>query len=122
MKQQLGIPGYERMLLPLLNAVNDGQTHRVADLADAIGDYFSIPKDVRRDTRSDGRTHLVHRIEWARTYLKKAGLVEYPDVGLFKITAEGRALLNRQPSEKDFLLRYRKLLALQNALSVRLGL
>ena len=122
MKEKLGIPGYERMLLPLLRAVNDREAHRVGDLADAIGDYFSIPKDVRRDTRSDGRTHLVHRIEWARTYLKKAGLVEYPDVGLFTITAEGRALLKGKPNEKDFLLKYRKLLALQKALSVRLGL
>lgn len=111
MKKLTPIPGHERMLFPLLHAASDDEVHSVRELAGVIAEHFSIPKAVRSETRLDGRTNLIHRIEWARTYLKKAGLVFYPSVGLFKITSKGLAMLEQNLTETEFLQKYRSFLA-----------
>lgn len=45
-----------------------------------------------------GETRLKHRVYWARTYLKKAGLLSVPERGTFKITEEGLNLLKENLS------------------------
>jgi hypothetical protein len=45
-----------------------------------------------------------NRLGWARTYLKKAGLIEYPSRGKFRITDEGRSVLKEQPIKIDVAL------------------
>jgi len=40
-------------------------------------------------------------VGWARTYLKKAGLLESPRRGVFKITERGREVLNSNPKRVD---------------------
>jgi len=80
---------------PLLRAAEDGQPHRVREVADQIAISLSLPEHLRQESLPDGRNKLIHRLEWARTYLKKAGLLEYPDRGLFKITDRGTAALKR---------------------------
>lgn len=95
-------------MLPLLLSAVDGQPHRVRDLANKVADYFSLPGGLRDETLPDGRNRLIHRMEWARTYLKKAGLVDYPGRGLFKITERGLSVLKEKPGRIDskFLRRY----------------
>jgi len=102
------VPTYEDVMLPLLLCAEDGQPHRVRDLAGKVADYFSLPETLREQTLPDGRNRLIHRMEWARTYLKKAGLVDYPGRGLFKITQRGLSVLKEQPGRIDskFLRRY----------------
>jgi restriction system protein len=51
------------------------------------------------ETLPDGRNRLIHRLQWARTYLKQAGLLEYPERGAFKITPRGRQVLAAHPRE-----------------------
>jgi restriction system protein len=38
-----------------------------------------------------------NRIGWARTYLKKSGLIEYPQRGHFQITDRGKSVLEKNP-------------------------
>jgi restriction system protein len=42
-----------------------------------------------------------NRVGWARTYLKKAGLLESPKRSFLKITKVGREALKKGPSEID---------------------
>ena len=42
-----------------------------------------------------------NRIGWARTYMKKAGLLEAPKRGVFKITSRGQQILKSNPSQID---------------------
>lgn len=42
---------------------------------------------------------FVNRIGWARTYLKKAGLLETPRRGFYKITKRGKEILKTNPSK-----------------------
>lgn len=107
-KQPQGVPTYEDLMLPLLLGAQDGESHRVRDLAGKVADYFSLPEQLRDETLPDGRNRLIHRMEWARTYLKKAGLVDYPGRGLFRITQRGQSVLREKPTRIDsrFLRRY----------------
>ncbi len=42
-----------------------------------------------------------NRVGWARTYLKKAGLLEDPKRGYFQITNRGKEVLDDNPSRID---------------------
>jgi restriction system protein len=47
---------------------------------------------------SGRQTRFANRVGWARTYLRKAGLLDYPSRGTFRITELGRAALAENPS------------------------
>ena len=100
-KQLTSVPTYEQVMFPLLNAAKDGVAHRVRDVVDLVVAHFSLPQQLREEKLPDGRNKLIHRMEWARTYLKKAGLLEYPSRGLFKITPRGIQVLNEKPEKLD---------------------
>lgn len=95
------VPTYEDVMLPLLRIAANRQIHKVRDIAKEVADYFNLSETLREDTLPDGRNRLVHRLEWARTYLKKAGLLEYPSRGQFQITDRGLSVLNSKPERVD---------------------
>lgn len=57
---------------------------------------------------SGTQTYLTNRIGWARTYLKKAGLIESPERAVFRITKAGLDVLHDDPNviDQKYLLRY----------------
>ena len=50
---------------------------------------------------SGRQPYIDNRVGWARTYLKKAGLLEYPSRGHVKITEKGIAILKENPKKID---------------------
>ena len=54
-----------------------------------------------RRTKDDHMTQVRHRLAWTKTYLKKAGLAEYPARGMLKITARGQKVLKSRPERVD---------------------
>jgi hypothetical protein len=44
---------------------------------------------VPHDTENDGQTEVAYRLAWARTYLKKAGLIHSPSRATWALTPEG---------------------------------
>jgi restriction system protein len=103
------IPNYQEFMLPLLEAVADGRTHRMRDLTERLADRFQLTEAERQQLLPSGQTtYVASRVGWARTYLKKAGLVEGPGRGLLCINDEGRKALASRPSKIDntFLEQY----------------
>jgi len=102
------IPTYEELMLPLLKSLDDGQEKHVATLADKIADDLSLSNEEKEETLSSGQTTLKNRIGWARTYLKKAGLVKDPQRGYVQITQIGSKVLEDKPIEIDnqYLMRF----------------
>jgi len=47
------------------------------------------------------QTIIRNRLGWARTYMKKAGLIEHPKHGVFRITARGKQVLGDKPERID---------------------
>src|SRR2546428_5726664 len=96
-------------MLPLLKSVADGGDHRLRDLVSALGDEFGVTEEERAQLLPSGRaTVLYSRVQWARAYLKQAGLVEGPARGVVRITEEGQRLLAENPPSVGLaqLMRY----------------
>ncbi len=93
------VPRYERLMRPLLNFASDGKPHTVAEAFDPIAADIGLSELGKVETLPDGRNRLRHRLEWARTYLKKAGLLTYPRRGAFLITPRGRHMLTTHQEE-----------------------
>ena len=43
-------------------------------------------------TMKDGRNTILYRLQWAKTYLKNAGLIEYPKRAHFQLTQVGKSI------------------------------
>ena len=90
----MAIPDYQFIMSPLLNLAGDNETHRVHDAVDLLAQQFKLTAEERREVIPSGRVSRFHNnVTWARTYLKKAGLLEDPKRGEFRITERGRQVL-----------------------------
>ena len=90
----MAIPDYQSIMLPLLELAGDDQIHRVRDAVDLLAQQFKLTAEERRAVIPSGRVSRFHNnVTWARTYLKKAGLLEDPKRGEFRITERGRQVL-----------------------------
>jgi restriction system protein len=103
------IPDYQRAMLPLLRAVADGREYKFNDLVETLSDQFKLTEEERNELLPSGQTFLFgNRIGWARTYLKKAGLLDSPRRAVIVITDQGKEVLQTNPTEINvkFLKRF----------------
>ena len=72
------------------------------DLIGRIADDLQLTQAERDQMIPSGRvTTLTSRVHWAKTYLKQAVLIEQPKRAHVRITAQGQALLARNPAKID---------------------
>ena len=105
----MAIPAYDTLYPSLLRSLADQKIHTNREIADFIAGDLRIPQKERQEAvLSSGKRVFADRVNWACTYLKKAGLIENPRRGRYRITAEGQAVLENPPSALDnnYLLRY----------------
>jgi restriction system protein len=70
-------------MLPLLRYSADGNEHQLKDAALGLAREFALtPEEVNEFLPSGQQPVFINRIGWARTYLKKAGLLSSPRRGL----------------------------------------
>jgi restriction system protein len=102
------IPTYDALMLPVLRFAAQ-QTWAMRDLIARISDDLGL-SPAERDQMLPGGTGTVigSRVGWAKTYLKKAGLVEQPQRSQVRITQRGRSVLAKPPERIDipFLLQF----------------
>ena len=98
----MAIPDYQSIMLPLLELAGDNQIHRVHDAVALLAQKFSLTDRERQELIPSGQVSRFHNnVRWARTYMKKAGLLENPKRGQFRITERGRKVLNDEPDKVD---------------------
>jgi restriction system protein len=98
----MAIPDYQTCMLPLLKHYADGQEHTNRDSIDALAKDFKLTDEERRMMLPSGVQGLFdNRVNWARTYMKKAGLIESPKRGVHKITKRGLDVLKKKPERID---------------------
>ena len=105
----MAIPDYQEIMLPLLRALVDGSVHGLTDVRNGLTVYFSLTEEEVREVLPSGRSRRFdNRVGWARTYLKKAGLLEYATRGHVKSTDRGRAALAESPDsiDNEYLMRF----------------
>jgi restriction system protein len=96
-------------MLPLLKFASDGTPHRLQDAIASLSDQFNLSKSEREELLPSGTQFVMaNRVGWARTYLKKAGLLFDPKRSFFQITERGLELLKSNPKEVNtkFLRQY----------------
>lgn len=102
------IPGYETVMLPLLQLAGDGKVHSKRDAIEQLANEFKLTQNERHDVLRSGQPTFANRVHWAAVYLVKAGLMERPERGKLRITARGRETLAESPPRIDdrFLMRF----------------
>ena len=94
------IPDYQTIMLPLLKVAGDKKEHSIREAIDHIGDLFKLSEQERKEVLPSGRSYIIdNRVGWARTYLKKAGLLEDTRRSYFRITDKGAEVLAKSPTE-----------------------
>jgi restriction system protein len=94
----MSIPDYQSLMLPLLKTAADGKDHTKRDVLNELAGQFKLTEEERKELLPSGKQEVFdNRVGWARTYLKKAGLLQYTQRGHFKITDRGRNVLAQKP-------------------------
>ena len=72
-----------------------GGSGHVGEIEDKVKQLLDLPDDVLGELRTDGRQTVIdHRIAWARTHLKKEGLLDNPQRSVWTLTEAGAARIN----------------------------
>ena len=96
----MAIPDFQRIMLPLLKFIADGQEHTNREAIDALAKEFALTEDEQKQLLPSGQQCVFdNRVAWARAHMKMAGLVENTKRGIFQITKRGTQLLKKSPSE-----------------------
>lgn len=96
----MSIPDYQAIMLPLLRNVKDGKEYSLEDTTNLIIEQFKLTENEKSELLpSGGQTIISNRVGWARTYLKKAALLESPKRGYLRITERGKQLLSKDIPE-----------------------
>lgn len=96
------VPTYDKLMLPLLQFSGDGKEHHIREAITAIADYLNLNEDERNELLPSGKKRKFDdRVQWAKTYIKKAGLIDSTGRGLFQITQRGLDVLATEPTVLD---------------------
>lgn len=98
----MSIPDYESLMLPLLKRLADGRVRTLRDVTSELADEFKLSDDERAQLLPSGGTlTFASRVGWAKTYLKKAELLQQPKRGTVQISSGGVAVLAQNPATVD---------------------
>ena len=93
------IPDYQTIMLPFLKIISDGKEYKVNEITEILSDQFNLTEDERKELLPSGTFLFSNRVGWARTYLKKAGLLGSPKRGIVNITDRGKNTVLQNLSE-----------------------
>ena len=87
---------------PLLNAVSDGEIHKIGDVFEVVSSFFNLTEaELTQKLPSGKQTVIRNRVSWSRTFMGKAGLLVTPERGKMQITDRGLEALQKQPVRID---------------------
>ena len=105
----MALPDYQSIMLPLLQFASDQQEHSNRETLTALAKTFQLtPSELSEMLPSGRQTVFTNRVGWARTYLKKAGLLTSTRRGYFQISKRGSDTLQQNLTHIDnrFLMQF----------------
>lgn len=95
----MAVPKYDELMKPLLAAVKDGEVYKIKDVTAVLAQQLNLSAEDLAEMLPSGRqTVFKNRVGWAKTYLKKAGLLDSP----------ARATIVLQKLERRWLQKIRR--------------
>src|SRR5438067_10588805 len=93
------VPDFQSVMLPVLEALQDGHERSMRELTEALAETFKLTDEQRQEHLPSGPQSLFYnRVAWAKTHLKYAGLIENPVRGKVSISEAGRKVLLQKPT------------------------
>lgn len=98
----MAIPDFETLMRPMLTIAAEGEAFKISDAVERLADEFNLTSEERSHLLpSGGQTSLANRVQWAKTFLVKGGLLEPAGSGRFVITRRGRDVEANAPERID---------------------
>lgn len=98
----MAIPDFQSLMLPLLVDLASDSQRKNQDTLDALATSANLSDDERTQLLPSGQqTIFRNRVAWAKSYLKRAGLIESSRRGVYRITDLGRRVLAGSPTRID---------------------
>jgi len=98
----MSIPDFQSLMLSLLEASGDGSVRTLTELREILAERFELtPEELQELLPSGKQPVFTNRVAWASVYLQKAGLLDRPKRGHYRITDEGIAVLKEKPQRID---------------------
>lgn len=98
----MSVPKFNEIMLPLLKLCADKKIYTVAQATSILEEQMNLSEEDKSETIKSGDSRFKNNVGWARTYLKKATLLESQKRGYFNITDEGLKVLDEDISELTF--------------------
>lgn len=87
----MAIPKYNEFMPTIITCLSDGNRHTTKELITFCANAFQLTEEERQRRLPTGRQSvLANRVGWAKTYLKKAGLIENPVRSTYCLTQRGK--------------------------------
>ena len=95
------VPSYDVLMLPVLKLCAEREWG-MGELISRIADDLHLSQTEREERIPSGSlTVVASRVHWAKFYLRKAGFLDQPKRARVRLSAQGRALLNSNPTTID---------------------
>lgn len=97
------IPSYDQLMLPLFRALKElGGSASIAEIDEYVGEHSGLSTDLLdlpHNAEKSNQTEFQYRLAWARTYLKKAGLIDNSSRGVWVVSPDKRDVQTFDPTE-----------------------
>lgn len=97
------IPKFKELMNPLLNALHElGGSGSIEEISQKVSEMSDLPEDILNiphNPEKSSQTEIEYRLAWARTYLKKFGILENSDRGIWVIDQKKRDIKSVDPDE-----------------------
>ena len=98
----MSVPDFQSLMKPVLEALSDGTAMRISEVRECVAVAKELTPGDRQEMLPSGRKSVfADRVGWAVTYMGHAGLLERVSRGTYRLTEDGRKLLDRAPARID---------------------
>jgi restriction system protein len=99
----MNIPQYHEMMIPTIKVIDElGGSGTIQEIAEGVIQFLGLPETVTsqpHNPEKSSQTEVEYRLAWARTYLKKVGLIENSERGVWSFTENYRRGMKLDPEE-----------------------
>lgn len=101
--QKDGVPKYHELMNPLLHALHElGGSGSIEEINETVISGLDLPDDILEiphNPEKSNQTEIEYRLAWARTYLKKYGILDNSSRGVWIIVPEQRDVDKVNPKQ-----------------------
>ncbi len=103
------IPRYDQLMNPVIQALRDlGGSGSVDEIYEKVVERSKLPEEVLstlHDPESGNQTEVQYQLAWARTYLKRFGILESSRRGIWTLTRKAESISQVEPKEVQRFVR-----------------